>query len=109
VNERQVDVIQRLRARLQASVNPEDPSQRAEHIAAFQAEVWSTGEQLGSERLDRLLRDLAFDLDFYEPEPRIRMEDPSYFGEERLQQSLDAALGDAAWEDSPESHVTDSP
>jgi hypothetical protein len=39
-----------------------------------------------------ILRDLAWDLSYYEPDPRARAEDPSYYGEERLTTEIEEAL-----------------
>lgn len=40
-----------------------------------------------------ILRDLAWDLSFYDSDPRARAEDPSYYGEERLKTEIEEALG----------------
>ena len=36
--------------------------------------------------------DLAYDLDFYEPDPVARAEDSSYYGDERLKEEIQMAL-----------------
>ena len=38
------------------------------------------------------LRDLAYDLDFFEPDPAARAEDPVYFAEDRAMQEIADAL-----------------
>ena len=60
---------------------------------------WSEKRQAGhwdsyvSTEVAEALRDLAYDLDFYEPDPVARAEDPSYFAEDRAIQEIIAALG----------------
>ena len=39
-----------------------------------------------------ILNELAYDLDFYEHNPELRKEDPSYYGEDRLNVEIKKAL-----------------
>jgi len=39
-----------------------------------------------------ILNELAYDMDFYESNPKFRKEDPSYYGEERLRLEIKEAL-----------------
>jgi hypothetical protein len=39
-----------------------------------------------------LLRDLAYDLNYYEPDPALRIEDASYFGNERAINEINEVL-----------------
>lgn len=69
-----------------------DRQNRLAHIQRFQEVIWKSDEQLGGEVVDEVLRDLAFDLDYYEPEPTQREEDESYYGDERLEDEVSTAL-----------------
>jgi hypothetical protein len=69
-----------------------DPDRRLEHVKSFQTAVWD------SERLDadaaaiEVLRDLAYDLDFFEPDDRARAADPALYGHARLEAEVGSAL-----------------
>jgi hypothetical protein len=39
-----------------------------------------------------ILADLAYDLDFFEPDPFLRVESTSYYGRERLEEEIRTAL-----------------
>lgn len=39
-----------------------------------------------------ILSELAIDLDFYEPDITIRKQDPSYYGDERLEKEIHEAI-----------------
>jgi len=39
-----------------------------------------------------VLRDLAHDLEFYEPDPKLCAEDPSYFGDQVAEAKIVSAL-----------------
>ena len=73
------------------------PERRMEIIKAFQDEVWANAEQFLSAPLDDVLRDLAYDLDFYEPDPGKRAEDRAYFGDEQFRDLVRAALDAPSW------------
>lgn len=63
-----------------------DKLNRQKYIAEFQEMIWNSGSN------DELLSQLAYDLDFYEPNEAIRMEDGSYFGDNELEMLLMEAL-----------------
>lgn len=67
-------------------------SERLEEIQALQSLIWSADELSMPAGLEEVLRDLAFDLDFYEPDSSLRAEDPSYYGEDRLASEIRTAL-----------------
>lgn len=69
-----------------------DSGQRLEHLRRFQEAVWGEEVADADPDVDDLLGELAYDLDFYEPDPRARAEDPSFFGDERLEREVRAAL-----------------
>ncbi len=59
-----------------------DKANRKQLICKFQEIVWN------DDNASELLLELAYDLDFYEPNEEWRKEDPSYYGEERLEQEI---------------------
>jgi hypothetical protein len=63
-----------------------------DRIAEFQRLVWDCEGPIGSPTIDAVLSDLAMDLDYYEPNPTWRSEDPSYYGEKRLKLEIEQAL-----------------
>lgn len=65
---------------------------RAELIKDFQERVWNGEGYAKNEKINELLSELAYDLDFYEPKEEWRKESPSYYGEERLKQKIQTTL-----------------
>jgi hypothetical protein len=63
-----------------------DKINRKELIKEFQSQIWNNAEA------PEVLKDLAYDLDFYEPNEVLRMEDPSYYGDERLEKEVLTAI-----------------
>jgi hypothetical protein len=64
---------------------------RRDAVRRFQDAIWSaTGGALGPN--ESLLRDLAYDPDFYEPDADARAEDASYYDDLRLLQMVLDAL-----------------
>ena len=59
---------------------------RKELIKEFQNLIWNDEESID------ILKDLAYDLDFYEPNEILRKEDPSYYGDERLEKEIKEVL-----------------
>jgi hypothetical protein len=68
-----------------------DPQERPATIRAFQHGVWDHDPQPDDE-VWAVLNDLAYDLDFYEPDVTVRREDPSLFGNERAEAEIRQAL-----------------
>lgn len=68
-----------------------DKTSRVNEIKIFQNIVWNEDESFTSE-IDDCLSDLAQDLDYYEDNEKIRKEDSSYYGEERLIKELNDTL-----------------
>jgi hypothetical protein len=64
-----------------------DKSNRKQLIKEFQKQVWHN-EDLGNE----ILSELAYDLDFYEPDSTLRAEDASYYGDDKLEQEIKSVL-----------------
>ncbi|HNK91341.1 MAG: hypothetical protein K1X26_12150 [Chitinophagales bacterium] len=63
-----------------------DKANRKQLICEFQELVWN------DENASEILSELAYDLDFYEPNEEWRKEDPSYYGEERLEQEIKTVI-----------------
>src|SRR5215831_16630388 len=68
------------------------PRMRKDSIRDFQRLVSDDQEKEKAGTASEVFGDLAIDLDYYEPDPIKRSEDPSYFGDERLEEELRAAL-----------------
>ena len=81
-------IIERLReATLESAKLPEA-------INAFQTMVWHSEEWEShySNNAVEVLRDLAYDLDFYVPDAQMRTEDPSYYGADWAIEEISTAL-----------------
>ena len=66
---------------------------RRDHLRQFEDLVWSTEAFIGEDPdTDEILRDLAYDLDYYEPDPRTRPGDSAYYGDDRLEDEIRSAL-----------------
>ena len=77
-----INVIQRLNSALEAS-----HSDRVKIIKEFQDEIWND-ENIQDEKLNMLLNEIAYDLDFYEPKEEWRNESSSYYGDDRFEQII---------------------
>ena len=69
-----------------------DPLNRKEAIKEFQSLVWDSPEFSLGQVGYNVLADLAYDLDFFEPDPAARHEDRSYYGNDRLEEQIGTAL-----------------
>ena len=71
-----------------------EPAKLPEAIKALQAIVWKAKDWESDIAPDivEVLSDLAYDLDFYEPDAAARAEDPSYFADDRAIQEIVDAL-----------------
>ena len=68
------------------------PCARKETIEQFQAFVWDWKRpSIGQEAYD-ILADLAYDLDFFEPDPLRRAYDWVFYGHERMEKEIATAL-----------------
>ncbi len=70
---------------------PNDPRELPEAIATFQQLVW-TEPLTGSSAVLEIVRELAYDLDYYQPDPQARAEDPSYYDDDRAVAEIEEAL-----------------
>jgi hypothetical protein len=84
--------VERLIDLLRECLREEPGSRRVKCVKEFQRTVWAYPAQIGSHEQDRLLRDLAYDLDFFEPNPKARGEDQAYFDDARLSKILAESL-----------------
>jgi hypothetical protein len=65
---------------------------RRSAIDEFQLMVRDRPNAISDFKVRQILLDLAYDLDYYEPLDEVRLEDASYYGDERLEQELEYAL-----------------
>ncbi len=70
----------------------QDPFRRRETIAKFQASVWEGLDPELPANVGAVLRDLAYDLDFFEPRREVRSEDGALYGHERVEREIRDAL-----------------
>ena len=63
-----------------------DKTNRKKLISEFQELVWN------DKNSNKILEELAYDLDFYEQDEHLRKEDPSYYGDERLDKEIKSAI-----------------
>lgn len=66
-------------------------SDRSKLINEFQKEIWDSGS-VGDTHLDEILSEIAYDLDFYEPNEEWQKEFLSYYGNEKLTELLNSRL-----------------
>lgn len=64
---------------------------RIDLIRNFQDEFWND-ENIKDEKLNEILSELAYDLDFYEPNEEWRKEAPNYFGDDKLEELINSAI-----------------
>lgn len=63
---------------------------REKQVYEFQESVWNTDDTDDGvdDPVMEALRDLAYDLEYYVADPKVRAEDPSFYGEARLEQEI---------------------
>jgi hypothetical protein len=69
-----------------------DRTLRVRLVKQFQKRVWDSNDLDSEPHIARVLRDLAFDLDFFEPDEKERADDPALYGEDRLEEEIRSAL-----------------
>jgi hypothetical protein len=69
------------------------PAMLATLVPKFQDSVWHSEISFPSQTAEDAARDLAYDLEYYAPDPKRRAEDSAYFGEERAVAEIRSALG----------------
>lgn len=73
------------------AILPASERKRSGLIDIFQREVWDAPSEWADPILDVFV-DLAYDLDYFVANPEWRREDPSYYGEKRLEEEVRRAL-----------------
>jgi hypothetical protein len=69
-----------------------DPSRRKELIFRFEKLVNNLPDNQEEDEAAEILGDLAWDFAFYVQDPVVGREDPSYYGDERLEEEIRDAL-----------------
>jgi len=71
-----------------------DPLQLAAVVEEFQSAVFAAASHdlNASPQVEDTLRTLAYDLDFYVPDPEARAEDSAHYGDERAVREIRQAL-----------------
>jgi len=82
--------IEHLRELLEQALR--EPLQRTKLIARFQAIVWKGLDPDLPNELSEVLRDLAYDFDFFDARADVRSEDDTLYGHKRLERELREAL-----------------
>jgi hypothetical protein len=62
-------------------------------IKSLQNEIWERDGSCSGEKVE-ILADLAYDLDFYEPDPAKRAESASFYDDRHLDALLQSAISD---------------
>ena len=70
-----------------------DIKNRSTLIKEFQERIWNGKDYEHDKNINEILSELAYDLDFYEPNEEWRKESLSYYGEDRLKEEIKSALG----------------
>jgi len=65
--------------------------ERVSYIQKIQNTIWDD-ETVQDESANDFLTDIAYILDFYEPNKEWRKEAPNYYGDEELEQELKSAI-----------------
>jgi hypothetical protein len=71
-----------------------NPAERVSAIKAFQNYVFESATPVPGASAEQwqVVNDLAFDLDYYEPDPEDRGEDASFYGEQRVEDEIKEAI-----------------
>ena len=69
-----------------------EPSMLRPNIPKFQQLIWKSQTAFSNKNVEEILRDLAYDLNYYEPDARIRNKDSSFFGDEKALEEIRLAL-----------------
>lgn len=64
---------------------------RIELVKILQNEIWND-ESIEDEKLNEILSELAYDLDFYEPNEQWKKESSNYYGEEKLLEVIELGI-----------------
>jgi hypothetical protein len=61
-------------------------------IPRLQQQIWNATPHAKSSPQWEVLEELAYDLDYYQPDPRIRSENKSFYGDERALAEIKSTL-----------------
>ena len=70
----------------------DDSEMRPTLIRNFQKLVWNFDGIIHNESVDGVIRDLAYDLEYYEPDSLWRAQDPSFYSDNRATDEIRSAL-----------------
>lgn len=65
--------------------------ERESKIKKVQELIWED-QTINDEKLNDILTDIAYNLDFYEPNEEWRKENPSFYGDEKLEKEIRGSL-----------------
>ncbi|MES2033131.1 MAG: hypothetical protein V4466_03050 [Pseudomonadota bacterium] len=82
----------RIAAKIQAILSGREDAPPA--VKALQDYIWETVDVSSPSIADERLRELAHDLDFFQPDSAKRLGEPSLYGQNELIPHLEAALAD---------------
>ena len=71
---------------------PKFVEQYKDFVQSLQQGIWSLKSEDGAASDLAVLRELAYDLDYYEADVRSRSQDPSFYGEDKVCQVIRSAL-----------------
>jgi hypothetical protein len=66
--------------------------ERGALLRSFQEYIWNKNPEFQNPEAENILRDLAYDLDFYQSNEKLRSEDASFYGDEKLEMEIELAL-----------------
>jgi hypothetical protein len=69
----------------------ENSQNKIKLIKIFQERIWND-ETIQDEKLNDILTDIAYILDFYEPNEVWRKESPNFYGDEKLKEVIEIAI-----------------
>jgi hypothetical protein len=69
-----------------------EPMTRKATISRFQEFVWQGRDPSVPSQIFDVLREVAYDLDFFEVDPNVRQEDASYYGHRKAEEEIRVAL-----------------
>ncbi len=69
-----------------------DQKRRLEHLKRFQKHIRTRKKLHHDPEIDRVLRDIARDLDFFRPDARARAQNPALYEDARLEEEIRVAL-----------------
>lgn len=81
-----------IKEKLHEILNEKPGKGRGELVTKFDDMIFLCDDLKVDEDIEDVLVELAWDLEYYVSDPQWREEDPSYYGDERLEQEINEAL-----------------